>query len=110
MRLELVAPKSDESLQLFSLSFHSCLVQNWTLGYMDWSSWVGGGMVCRGSRAGEGVILLRCQFDLLASTVSACVAMSILCACTRSLCVNLLQSQIILGDVVVDSLSTYFKR
>ena len=62
-------------------------------------------MVCRG---GERMISECSHFDLLASMVSACVAMSILCTCTRSSCVNLLRSQMILGDVLVDT--TYCKR
>jgi len=48
---------------------------------------------------GAWTIAERSQFDLLASTVSACVVMSILCACTRSSCVILLQGQNASTDV-----------
>ena len=57
---------------------------------------------------GPGAIVERIHFGLLASTASACVATSILCACTRSLCINLFQSQSVLGGVLVGS--TYCKR
>jgi hypothetical protein len=42
---------------------------------------------------GPGAIVEHLHFSMLASTVSACVATSILCACTRSSCVNLFQSE-----------------
>jgi len=57
---------------------------------------MGEGIVGEGT-VGDGlgaILKVECShFDLLASTISVCVAMSILCACMRSLCINLFQSQ-----------------